>query len=208
MVEQSRPLAVVTGASSGIGLELAKLCAKSGHDLVIAADDPTIHRAAAELRALGVSVSVVETDLATAEGNDAVVAAVGVRPVALLLANAGHGLGHAFLDQEIEDLQHVVDTNVTGTLHLLHAIERRMRTAKTGRILVTGSIAGFMPSTYQAVYNASKAFLDQFSYALRAELAGTGVTVTCLMPGATETEFFERADLLDTKVGVSAKADP
>jgi short-subunit dehydrogenase len=83
-----------------------------------------------------------------------------------------------------------------------------MRQRGAGRILVTGSIAGFMPGTYQAVYNGTKAFIDSFSFALRAELKDTGVTVTCLMPGATETEFFERADMMDTKVGQSAKDDP
>ncbi len=83
-----------------------------------------------------------------------------------------------------------------------------MKERGNGRILITGSIAGFMPGTFQAVYNGTKAFLDSFSFALRAELKGTGVTVTCLMPGATETEFFERADMLDTKVGQSKKDDP
>src|SRR4051812_39298780 len=77
-----------------------------------------------------------------------------------------------------------------------------------GRILITGSIAGFIPGTYQAVYNGTKAFIDSFSFALRAELKETGVTVTCLMPGATETEFFARANMLDTKVGAGEKDDP
>ena len=102
----------------------------------------------------------------------------------------------------------VVNTNITGTIYLIHKIGRDMRSRGGGRILITGSIAGFMPGTYQAVYNASKAFLDSFSFALRAELKGSGVTVTCLMPGATETDFFERADLLDTKIGQSKKDDP
>jgi short-subunit dehydrogenase len=102
----------------------------------------------------------------------------------------------------------VVDTNVTGTIYLLHQLTRRMVDAGTGRILITGSIAGFMPGSYQAVYNGTKAFLDSFSYALREEIKDSGVTVTCLMPGATETEFFERADMMDTKVGTEKKMDP
>ena len=98
-------------------------------------------------------------------------------------------------------MRRVIDTNVTGTVYLLQKVARDMKDRGHGRILITGSIAGFMPGTFQAVYNGTKAFLDSFSFALRAELKGSGVTVTCLMPGATETEFFERADMLDTKVG-------
>jgi short-subunit dehydrogenase len=129
-------------------------------------------------------------------------------PVEALLANAGRGLGKAFLDQNFDDIRHVVDTNITGTIYLIHKVGRDMRARGSGRILITGSIAGFMPGTYQAVYNASKAFLDSFSFALRHELMDSGVSVTCLMPGATETEFFERADMMDTKVGTSKKDDP
>ncbi|HEY9464945.1 MAG TPA: SDR family NAD(P)-dependent oxidoreductase, partial [Vicinamibacterales bacterium] len=130
------------------------------------------------------------------------------RPVDALLANAGHGLGHAFLDQDFEDARHVIDTNITGTIYLVQLVGRTMRSRGKGRILLTGSIAGFMPGTYTAVYNGTKAFIDSFSFALRAELKDTGVTVTCLMPGATETDFFERADMLDTKVGQDPKDDP
>jgi uncharacterized protein len=104
-------------------------------------------------------------------------------------------------------VQHVVNTNITGTIYLIQKIGSDMRERGEGRILVTGSIAGFTPGTFHAVYNASKAFLDSFSFALRAELKDTGVTVTCLMPGATETDFFERAGLMDTKIGQSKKDD-
>ena len=203
-----RPLAVVTGASSGIGFHLAKQCAGNGFDLLIAADDPAINKAAADLRDIDASVEVVETDLATTMGVDELLTAVRSRPVAALLANAGHGLGHAFLDQEFEEARHVIDTNVTGTVYLIHKVGRDMRKRRAGRILITGSIAGFMPGTYQAVYNGTKAFMDSFSFALRAELKDAGVTVTCLMPGATDTEFFKRADMLDTKVGAGKKDDP
>jgi uncharacterized protein len=203
-----KPLAVVTGASAGIGYELAKECARNGFDLVIAADEPAINDAARELRQLGADVDAVEADLATLEGVDKLYAAVKGRPVDALLANAGHGLGKAFLDQDFDDVRHVIDTNVTGTLYLLHKVGRDMRARGQGRILVTGSIGGFMPGTYQAVYNGTKAMIDSFSLALRHELKDTGVTVTCLMPGPTETEFFERADMLDTKVGQSKKDDP
>jgi uncharacterized protein len=201
-------LAIVTGASSGIGFELARQCARNGFDLLIAADEADIQEAARRLQAEGATVQAIEADLATTEGVDKLLAAVGPRPIDALLANAGRGLGHAFVDQSFDDIRHVIDTNVTGTVYLIHEVAARMRSLGHGRILITGSIAGFMPGTYQAVYNATKAFLDSFSFAIRAELKGAGVTVTCLMPGATETEFFERADMMDTKVGRSKKDDP
>jgi len=204
----SRPLAVVTGASAGIGYELAKICVDNGHDLVVAADDPAIEEAAATFRQMGASVEAVQTDLATLDGVDRLYAAIGGRPVDALLANAGHGLGHGFLDQDFTKVRHVIDTNITGTIYLIQKVGRDMRARGEGRILITGSIAGFMPGTFQAVYNGTKAFIDSFSFALRHELKGTGVTVTCLMPGATETEFFERADMMDTLIGQSKKDDP
>jgi short-subunit dehydrogenase len=201
-------LAVVTGASSGIGYELAKCCAKDGFDLMVAADEPAIETAAEDFRRLGVAVAAVQADLAEVSGVDQLYGAIGDRPVDVLIANAGRGLGHAFLDQDFAPVRRVVDTNITGTIYLIHKIGRDMRQRGSGRILITGSIAGFMPGTYQAVYNGTKAFLDSFSFALRHELKGSGVSVTCLMPGATETDFFERADMLDTKIGTEKKDDP
>lgn len=203
----NRSFAIVTGASTGIGYYLAKECAENGFDLLLAADTP-LEQAAADMRALGAEVDTVETDLATTEGVDELCAATKGRPVDALLANAGHGLGKAFLDQDFAEARHVLDTNITGTIYLLHKVGREMRSRRTGRILITGSIAGFIPGTYQAVYNGSKAFIDSFSFALRAELKDAGITVTCLMPGVTDTDFFARADLLDTKVGSGKKADP
>ena len=208
MASNTRPLAIVTGASSGIGYELAKCCADHGFDLLIAADEPAITEAAQDFRALGAAVETVEADLATLDGVDKLYAATHGRPVEALLANAGHGLGHGFLDQDFHDVRHVIDTNITGTLYLMQKVGRDMRTRGQGRILITSSVAGFMPGTFQAVYNGTKAFLNSFSWALRNEIQDTGVTVTCLMPGATETEFFERADMLDTKVGQAEKDDP
>jgi len=202
-------LSVVTGASTGIGLELAKCCAKDGMELVIVADEPRIQDAAVELRALGAAkVEAIEADLSNEQGVDKLIAAVGNRPVEHLIANAGRSLGDAFLDQYWQAVRHVADTNVIGTIYLIHELGRRMRDAGHGRILITGSSTGFMPGRHQAVYDGTKAFLDSFAYALREELKDTGVTVTCLMPGATETEFFKRADMMDTKVGTEEKMDP
>jgi short-subunit dehydrogenase len=160
------------------------------------------------LTAEGATVECVQVDLATSEGVGKLYGAVGQRPVEALLANAGHGLGKAFLDQDFNEVKHVINTNITGTLELIQRVGRDMRRRARGRILITGSIAGFMPGTFQAVYNGTKAFIDSFSWALRDELKDSGVTVTCLMPGVTDTEFFERADLMDTKVGTQKKMDP
>ena len=176
MGTQARPLAVVTGASTGIGLELAKQCAQHGFNLVIAADEPEIETAAQALRGLGATVDVVQADLATLEGVNNLYRAIGGRPVDALLANAGRGLGKGFLDQNFDELRHVINTNITGTVYLLQKIGRDMRNRGTGKILITGSIAGFLPGSFQAVYNATKAFLDSFSFALRNELKDTNVT--------------------------------
>jgi uncharacterized protein len=208
MTSNTRPLAIVTGASTGIGYELARLCAENGFDLLLAADDPKLTQASEDFRALGVNVESVEADLATREGVERLYAAANGRPVEALLANAGHGLGHAFLDQDFDEVRHVIDTNITGTIDLIQRVGRDMRTRGRGRILIVGSIAGFMPGSFSAVYNGTKAFINSFSFALRNELKDTGVTVTCLMPGPTETEFFARADELDTKVGTQEKDDP
>jgi short-subunit dehydrogenase len=205
---QKRGLALVTGASSGIGLELARCCAKDGYDLLIAADESTVNGAARELGAHGVNVDAVRADLSTIEGNEQLIAALNGRPVDVLIANAGQGLGGAFLDQDWQRVRAVVDTNITGTIYLLQRIGRQMRQAGQGKILITGSIAGVMPGTFQAVYNSTKSFLDSFAVALRAELKDSGVTVTVLMPGPTDTNFFDRAEMLDTPVGSGDKQPP
>jgi short-subunit dehydrogenase len=204
-----RPLAVVTGASSGIGYELARVCAMHGYDLVVAASSSKIKESAQRLSKLGVDVRAVQTDLATERGVDTLYNAAKSlnRPVEVLCANAGRGLGHAFLDQDWQEIKRVIDTNVTGTAYLLQKFARDMVSRGAGRILITGSIAGVIPGTYQAVYNATKAFVDNFSYALRHEIGDKGVTVTCLMPGGTATEFFEKAGMMDTPIGQAEKDD-
>jgi uncharacterized protein len=205
----SGKFSIVTGASTGIGLELAKCCAKDGMDILVVADEPEIEQAAETLRGLGAgNVQALQADLSDEAGVDKLIAAVKDRPIEHLIANAGRGLGDAFLSQDWTAAKFVVETNVIGTIYLIHQLGRRMIAAGQGRILITGSIAGFMPGSYQAVYNGTKAFLDSFSYALREEIKDSGVSVTCLMPGATETEFFERADMMDTKIGEEKKMDP
>lgn len=201
--------AIVTGASSGIGLELARLAARDGYDLLVVADTPLVDAAAA-LKGEGVDVQSVETDLSTIEGVDRLLSAAGGRRVDLLCANAGHGLGGGFLDQDVAEWRHVIDTNITGTVYLLQKVLRQMRDAGEGKVLITGSIAGWIPGSFQAVYNGSKAFVDNFAAAIRNELKEVkGITITTLLPGPVETEFFERAGMMDTKVGQSeSKSDP
>lgn len=201
--------AIVTGASSGIGLELARLAARDGYDLLLAADTP-FTQVASELQGLGVAVETMEVDLSTLDGVDGLLDRAAGRRIDLVCANAGHGLGRAFVDQEVAAWRRVVDTNVTGTIYLIHQVLPPMIARNGGRILVTGSIAGFIPGSFNAVYNGTKAFVDNFTEALRNEIKGSdGVTLTTLMPGPTDTEFFDRAGLGDTSVGQDdGKADP
>jgi short-subunit dehydrogenase len=214
---QTRPLAVVTGASSGIGFELARQFAEHGYDLIIAAEDDAIDTAARELShgaelSKSAQIEAVKVDLSTADGVERLYARIRehgdqVEAVAL---NAGIGMGGDFaltteLDQELK----LIDLNVRSTVHLAKRVVRDMARRGHGKVLFTSSIASTMPGAYQAVYNASKSFVQSFALALRNELKDTGVTITSLMPGPTDTEFFERADMLDTKVGASdSKDDP
>lgn len=208
---ENRKLALVTGASTGIGLELAKLFASDEYDLLIASDNgEDLTQAAETLGQLGVHVDTCVADLSTSEGVEALYAKSKTlgRPIDILAANAGRGLGHAFVDQSLADIFKVINTNVVGLVHLTHHVAKDMAARGEGKILITSSIAALMPGAYQAIYNATKAFEHSFSFAIRNELKNTGVTVTALMPGPTETEFFHTADMDDTKVGQSKKADP
>jgi short-subunit dehydrogenase len=202
--------AIITGASTGIGFELATLAAKDGYDILVVADEPLVEAAAADFKQFGTDVQSVEADLSTIEGVDRLLAAAGGRQIDLVCANAGRGLGHGFLDQSVADWRKVVDTNVVGTLYLLHKTLPAMVARNEGKVLVVGSIAGFIPGSFQAVYNGTKAFVDSFTDALRNELKeADGVTITTLMPGPVETEFFDRADMMDTSVGTNPnKSDP
>jgi short-subunit dehydrogenase len=205
-------LAVVTGASSGIGYELAKQFAQNGFDLLVTAEDPAIEEAAAVLRRDGQNqVTTVRADLASYDGVEEVYAAVLAtgRPVDALALNAGRGIGGDFTHQtDLKDELNVIDVNVTSTVHLAKRILPDMVARNAGRVLFTSSIASTMPGTYQAVYNASKSFVQSFAEALREELTDTDVAITSLMPGPTDTNFFHRAEMDDTRVGSSKKDDP
>lgn len=207
--ENPRPLALVTGASSGIGLELARRLAVEGHDLVVAARSARLDDAVRALEAEGAHVDAVRADLATRAGNEAVVAAVADRPLAIAAINAGIGSGGRFLETDLDHELELVDLNVRSTLHLAKHVARAMAARGTGRILFTSSISATHPDPYEAAYGASKTFVQSFALALRHELADAGVSVTALMPGPTGTAFFQRAGMDDTKIGASdAKDDP
>ena len=202
-----RPLAHVTGASSGIGLELARQFAQTGFDLVVNAEDAGLAPAAQELRATGATVTEVRSDLRTAEGVDTVWATVTTagRPLAAAALNAGVGQGGAFVNNAIDGEQEIIDVNITSTVRLAKLVLRDMVGRGEGRVPFTSSIASTMPGSFQAVYNASKSFVQSFAEALQEELKDTGVTITSLMPGPTETNFFHRAEMDDTKIGASSK---
>jgi short-subunit dehydrogenase len=205
----SRNLALVTGASSGIGRELAKQFAQHGFDLIVAAEDE-LDGAVAELQSLGASVDGVRVDLAEPEGVEELwrqVEETG-RPLDAAALNAGVGAGGAFVDIDLEKQLNIVDLNCRSTVHLAHLVLRDMVARDSGRVLFTSSIASTMPGSFQAVYNASKSFDQSLALALRNELKDTEVTITSLMPGPTDTEFFERADMEDTKIGAGDKDDP
>jgi uncharacterized protein len=204
-------LAVVTGASSGIGLELAKQFAAAGFDLIVAAEDDDVTSVAAGIASAGVDAVPVRVDLATDEGVDELWRQIreSGRPVDAIALNAGIGAGGAFATgTDLAEELRLIDLNVRSTVHLAKHVVRQMVERGEGRMLFTSSIASTMPGSFQAVYNASKSFVQSFALALREELKDTGVTVTSLMPGPTDTEFFERADMLDTKVGAGDKDDP
>jgi uncharacterized protein len=205
------PLAVITGASTGIGLDLARECARGGFDLVVAADESRIRWAARELRLAGAgAVVAVEADLATPSGVRELHEAIRAqgRPVDALLLNAGRGTGGAFVDVPLADDLRVIDLDVRSIVHLAKLVVPDMVARGEGRVLITSSIAAGLPGVYQATYNASKAFVQSFALALRAELEGSGVTVTALMPGPTDTPFFARNDMDDTRIASGPKDDP
>jgi uncharacterized protein len=208
--ENARPLALVTGASSGIGLELARQFAEHGFDLVVNAEDPDLETAAEELRRHGGEVHAVQVDLRRPDGVSELMAAVREtgRPLEAVALNAGVGHGGRFVETDLAHDLGIIQLNIVATVQLAKVVLVDMLRDGHGRVLVTSSIASEMPGAFQATYNASKSFLQSFTQGLQEELRDTGVNLTLLMPGPTDTEFFERADMEDTKVGRGRKDDP
>lgn len=204
---KSQGFAVVTGASSGLGYQLARFAVEDGYELLICADEPQIDEAAEKLRRLGGTVETAQLDLSTPEGLAELWSKIGDRPVDLFFANAGRALGRAFHEQDWHDVQELINLNIIQTTCALHRIGRRMTQRGQGRILVSGSIGGRVAGPFDAVYNGTKAYLDSLCAALCDEWEGKGVTLTCLMPGPTDTLIFKRGDMGDTPIGRSEDKD-
>jgi short-subunit dehydrogenase len=207
-----RPLAVVTGGSNGIGYELAKQFAEHDYDLLLAAEgEAHLREAAQSLQQAGArTVEICAVDLATESGVKTLYEGIQRlgRPVDVLCVNAGVGLGGAFVETELEKELRMINLNITGSVILTKYVLKDMVERDRGKILFTSSIAASMPDPFEAIYGGTKVFLRWFGEALRNELKDTGVGVTVLMPSMTDTNFFERAEMMDTKAGQTKKDDP
>ena len=206
----NKQFAVVTGGSSGIGLELAKQFAQNGFDVLIAAEPDGLTQAAQEISALGASVETLAVDLASHDGVHLLWDRIqsGGRPLDAIAINAGVGVGGPFTETDFDAEMNMINLNIVSTYHLAKHAVKDMAARNSGKILFTSSVAGVMPAPFEAVYGATKAFILSLSEALFNELKDTDVTVTALMPGPNETNFFHRADMDDTPVGQSKKDDP
>ncbi|WP_260596642.1 SDR family NAD(P)-dependent oxidoreductase [Sphingomonas endolithica] len=205
----NRPFAVVTGGSNGIGYELARQFLDNGYDVLIAAEDEA-HLASAARSLPGDSGAMVTThaaDLSKEDGVDSLYRAIGSRPVDVLCVNAGIGLGGAFVETDLQAELRMIDLNCRSAVQLTKLVGKNMVARDSGKLLFTSSIAATMPDPFEAVYGSTKVFLRWFGEALRNELNDTNVGVTVLMPGLTQTNFFERADMMDTKAGASENKD-
>lgn len=210
-MDNAKPFAVVTGGSNGIGLELAKEFSRNGFDVLLTAEpDERLEAAAAEVQALGAAVSTVAADLTKPNGVETLYNAIkaGGRSVDAVAINAGFGLGGDFRETDLDTEINMINLNCVSTVHLAKHMAQDMSARGSGRMLFTASIASLMPAPFEAVYGATKAFVFSFAEALRNELKDTGVSVTALLPGVTETDFFHRADMDDTAAGASKKDNP
>jgi len=204
-----RPLALVTGGSSGIGLEIAKQLAERGHDVALSGSSDRTEDAAATIRGLGVEAYPHRADAGTYDGVQGFwefADALG-RPVEVAVLNVGIGLGGRFLETDLDDELRLIAINVTGTVHMAKRVARHMAGQGRGRILITSSISATTPTPFETVYGPSKAFGFSFAESLREELWDHGVVVTALLPGPTDSDFHEHAGMGDTKIGRNEKND-
>jgi short-subunit dehydrogenase len=205
----SNQLALVTGASSGIGLSLAQELANRGYDLVIASAGERLQAATETLKSASTAVMEVQADLATADGIEQLcsqIAALG-RPLDVACINAGVGVGGLFAETDLRAELNMIDLNCAGTVHLAKHVVQKMLAQSGGKILFTASIAGEMVAPREAVYAASKAFVLSFAHSLRYELRDSNISVTALQPGPTDTDFFHRAGMDNTQVGREGKSE-
>lgn len=204
-------LALVTGGSAGIGFELAKLLANDGYDLIITGSSSRVNRAAEDLRKLGVDVTPVQSDLATQEGTNAVIDAVANsgRALSVAIFNAGIAIGGDFVDIPLDRHLQLIALNVLSPVRMAHALIPGMIANGGGKILLVSSLSATTPTPYESVYGPSKAFLTSFGHSIREELSGSGVQITILHPGATATDFHDRAGMGTTAFGDNSwKNDP
>jgi short-subunit dehydrogenase len=206
-----RQFAVVTGASTGIGYHLAEQFAKNGFDLLICAENAEIFSAQGKLKALGAEVVAEKVNLAHYKGVEQLYSKIKSlnRPVDAIALNAGIGVNGDFArETDLSEELHLIQLNVASTVHLAKRVLKDMVARNSGKILFTSSVVSMMPSPFEAIYAASKAFVQSFAQGIRNELKDTEITITSLMPGATETEFFHRAGMDDTEVGKQKKDEP
>lgn len=207
-----RPLALVTGASSGIGYELARLFAADGYDLIITATTVEgLERTAEAVRATGADAQLVAADLTRFDGVETLYAAVQAagRPLAAAALNAGVGLGGYFIGgTELEAELNMIQLNAVSQVHLTKRLLPDMVAQGAGKLLYTASISGTMPTPYESVYGATKAFLISFAEAIKSEIKDSGVTITLLLPGQVDTPFWHRAGMDTNKLGLGEKAAP
>jgi len=199
--------ALVTGASSGIGYWLAKELASRGYDLAVCSAGDRLDKSVDDLKDMGVEVYAMKTDLASRKGVDELwkfVLGLG-RPVDVACINAGVGVGGKFWETDLKEELNMVNLNCTGVVHLAKHVVQHMVELNAGKILITSSIAGEMVAPREAVYAATKAFDLSFAHSLRYELKDTGVSVTALQPGPTDTDFFHRAGMDNTQAGSEGK---
>jgi short-subunit dehydrogenase len=204
-----RPFAIVTGASSGIGLELAKQFVAHDFDVLMVAEDDGIVSAAASVGD-GSATEALQLDLTRRDAVEALWAHVQAsgRAVDAVAINAGVGNAGAFVDTSLAADVELIELNVVSAVHLAKRVLPAMVARRQGRVLFTSSVAATMPGPYYATYAASKAFVQSFAEAVRDEVADSGVTITALMPGPTDTNFFARARMWGSKADEGPKDDP
>ena len=207
-----RPLALITGASSGIGYELARQFAADGYDLFLTAtEQSSLERSANEVSASGARVEIFSADLTDYDGVERLYAALRAtgRPLAAAVLNAGVGLGGYFVGgTALADELRMIQLNAVSQVHLTKLIVPDMVARGSGKLLYTASISGTMPTPYEAVYGATKAFLISFAEAVKSEIKDSGVSITLLLPGQVDTNFWPRSGMVDNKLAVGEKASP
>jgi short-subunit dehydrogenase len=199
-MENNQKTALITGGTSGIGKELARLFARDRYNLIIVARNrDELDSTAAELRADGVQVTTISKDLSKMDEVKALCSEISV-PVDVLVNDAGQGVYGLFKDTDLERELDIIHLNICATIILTKHFVKQMAARGEGKILNLGSVAGKLPGPWQAVYHATKAFVLSFTTAIREELKDSGITFTALMPGATDTDFFNKAGMQDSKI--------